>query len=315
MSYAVRNSLIIGILLLIVGASGGYWVFVRQGDELKRLEKMVKEQQEKLYIAEAESAIFNELRKRLEMLKTKWEARKKVIPQSNNDTQTLAYLDEILNYPNTSIDFDFTFESTQKFGEEGKGKEENKNEEEPPARYNVYRISGEGDFENLYNFIWYLENKSTLYKLKDPSLSEKRYQVDGAPQSKITFNMILEAYFSPESTDTAKTGDSGLGAEPPSINPFGPLVYETVPPNVDELFDPDGARLLAIYRMLGRTFAYLIDKSGAEWNLAEGDEIYLGHVAWIDQKKGEIKFVQNASGIRSEIIIQLETAIEIEGDQ
>ena len=32
--------------------------------------------------------------------------------------------------------------------------------------YNIYNLKGEAPFENLYRFIWYLENDRRLYKIQ-----------------------------------------------------------------------------------------------------------------------------------------------------
>jgi hypothetical protein len=87
-----------------------------------------------------------------------------------------------------------------------------------------------------------------------------------------------------------------------AINPFFPFILETLPPNTDDLVDPEENQLVSI---IGRTAVF--DRNGELRQLQPGDRVYLGRVANVDPRSGRVVIDYNRGGIRERVEIDLET--------
>jgi len=86
------------------------------------------------------------------------------------------------------------------------------------------------------------------------------------------------------------------------MNPFHPLILETLPPNTYNLVDMNEASVV----MIAGTNAIL------KWNenvytLGIGDEVYLGQIISVDPRNGTVLARLNKGGIVDEVELRLET--------
>ena len=289
MSYALRNSLVIAVLLIFVLAIGIYAVEVRLVAHIDELQSRAAQLKVDLENINAVLAIYDSTLAELNRLKTRWQARTQIVPADDDPARTLAYLYELLQP--LAVNFDFLY----------KGLTEKANH-----NVNTYALQGEGRFEDIYTFIWQLEHGRNFHTVDQlqlqygEPLGEKRT----ATWHWIDFKVVFRMYFAPDSrVEDLPPLQEGLRPDPVARNPFRPLITKTLPKNRLGLFEVDGARL----RGLAHNLAYLVDNKGQMHLLREGDRVFLGEVAKIDIGRNQMEFLMNRGGIWERIALSAAT--------
>ena len=289
MSYALRNSILLGILLVIFSAIGVYWVEVRWSKEVEVLEKREADLKSELRTINEVLSIYDTTHAKLNQLKARWQARKQIVPADDSPAQTLAYLYELLNP--LAVNFDFMH----------KGRSDN-------AEYSVngYALQGEGKFEDIHAFIWHLEHGRRFHTIDRIQLDYT--EPEGSKRSArwhwTKFVLLFRSYFEPGSRvedlpASVESVNPDLGAR----NPFRPLITKTLPENRRGLFEAEGSRL----RALTHNLAYLVDEKGTLHLLRKGDEVFMGKLDKIDIFANRVEFVLNKGGIWERVILEVES--------
>ena len=281
MSYALRNSLILGILLCVVWGIGYYWVGMRQVGKIETLQASQEALKEELVNASSVLAIYDTTLAQLNRMKVRWQERKRFVPTRDTPGHTLVYLDELLKQAKGNVSYDFLF----------KGR---KDEETYSAH--VYGLEGEAKFENLYALVWHLEHGPRFYTVD-------RLQVDyGEPETGqslprwdwVTFRMVFRAYFNPHSQ--IEDSIPMPGAEQPARlarSLFSPLITKYLPPNRLGQLEVESTQLKGLTHEL----AYLEDALGQLHIMRRGERVYLGWLDKIDIYSNRVEFVLNKGGI------------------
>ena len=92
---------------------------------------------------------FNDLSAMLTDTQKRWESRNKDIPPADVSSQSYAYFSRLIDLSG-EVKLNMVYTGTTMLGNYG---------------YNTYGLQGEAPFDNLYRFIWYLENDRRLYKI------------------------------------------------------------------------------------------------------------------------------------------------------
>ena len=281
MSYALRNSLILALLLVIVSSAGAYWVAVRRVERIERLVKSEKVAQTELDNINAVLAIYDTTLVQLNRLKARWQARKQIVPASDTPSKTLVYLQGLLKSADANLSYDFLFKGRR---------------DETGYSVNRYVVAGEGGFRDLYKLIWHLEQGRRFYSIDHMEVS---YQESGTrPGSSrwdwIDYTLVLRSFFEPRSRveDLPAIGD----ASRPGIriyNPFRPRITQALPSNRAGLLNISGAKLIA----LTPETAYISNTAGKMYTLKQGDRVYLGRIKQIDMVRNRVVFELNKGGI------------------
>ena len=286
MSYALRNSLILSGLLVVVLAVGFYWVGVRQVAQVEALTATQGQVQAQLNDIHAVISIYDSAQAQLNRLKARSQARNQIVPPADTPAQTLAYLHELLAFPAASVNFDFLY----------KGRED-------AADYsmNQYALEGEGRFENLYAFVWHLEHGRRFYGVDHIVVEYVEPEAEETGQNRVGFKLVFRSYFEPQSQVEELPPSKGtLRPDVLVKNPFRPLITQTIPPNLLGLFEVPGARLGGVTHNL----AYLIDSRGQTHLLREGDQVYLGRLFKIDIEHNRVEFRLNLGGISEWVVLE-----------
>ena len=217
-------------------------------------------------------------------------ARTQVVPASDDPAQTLSYLYGLTKQPKASVSFNFQYEGRS---------------DETDYSANQYRLEGEGPFENLYAFLWHLENGRRFCGVEHLEIEEYR-DLDARAQADrklVKFQMVLRAYFAPQS-QVEDLPSARAHARPEALagDPFRALIALTVPENRLGLFEVAGARL----RGLTAELAFLVDREGQVHLLREGDAVYLGRLARIDMDRNRVEFLLDEGGIWKRHTLQVE---------
>lgn len=287
MSYKIRNSIVLGILLLMILGVGTYIRAFNLPKKEKQIEKEIKRIDEELQNTPNLVNQFNDLSTTLTDTRMRWEHRNKDIPPVDVTSQSYAYFSHLIDLSG-EVKLDMIYNGVQNKGNYG---------------YNVYSLKGEAPFENFYRFIWYLENDRKLYKIQ--TLVVKGLEI--APTEKeegrilITFDMLVNAYFSSVSELSTSVGERSITPTLLIVDPFAPIISSGIPPNTRGLVEVERSDLRAV--IPGK--AFVLDQTNVIRPLLEGDEVYLGYVTKVDQANGRIECTLNKGGIIEKVELKI----------
>ncbi|PLX23215.1 MAG: hypothetical protein C0600_15645 [Ignavibacteria bacterium] len=290
MPYAIRNSIILVVLLILVGGAGAGYIYFYQEPKIEDLEAERAKVREQLGDADD---LFDKLvgvQERVEVLNAAWRRRPKTLPAEELSSNSNIYLNSILSMsPELDLNV-FTEEQVQQNG----------------CGYTRYHLAGQGSFESFIRLIQYLEFGPRLMKLTNFDVREVHMVDDehGRITHTVQFDIDLLAYFSNQKAfeDTLETVSlQTTNFEAITHDPFRSLVTPEVPPNTFDLPNVEQSTLLAI--MKGR--AFISDQKSQLLMLSEGDEVYLGYVSKIMPERRQVLFLLNKGGIIERYILTL----------
>lgn len=279
MSYIIRNTIVLGVVLLIVAGLGIYLTMFSAPKKLKTIEQNIKAIEIKLQNTPDLANEYNLKTSELESIKKRWETRNKDLPPKDITGETYGYLNSTIDVSG-EVRMDMTYVGPRDFGKYG---------------YNVYSLKGEASFANLYKFISYIENGRRLYKISGLNLRgyESKSRETGETKILVTFEMELQAYYSSVPELNEAPGSKVYVPTRLGANPFYPLILRDIPaPQPDEI-EIERSSLTAI--IPGK--AFIIDQNQKSQTLEEGDPVYLGYVTRILPEQGKIECLLNKGGV------------------
>jgi hypothetical protein len=285
--YKLRNSIALGILLVMILLVGGYLRAFHLPKKLHGVESEIKKIDEELQNTPNLVNQFNELSATLNDTQKRWESRNKDIPPSDVTSQSYAYFSRLIDMSG-ELKLNMVYTGQQSKGNYG---------------YNAYVLKGEGPFHNLYRFIWHLENDRRLYKIN--TLALKGLEI--APTDKeegsilVTFDMTVHAYFSSVSELANSLGEHTIAPNVLTMDPFAPVITSGIPPNKDNLVEIERSDLKAV--IPGQ--AFVLDQANTIQTLHEGDEVYLGYVTKVDPEAGRLECTLNKGGIIEKVDLKI----------
>lgn len=299
MSYKLRNTIALAVIILIVSLFGGYMTMFYQPNkiaanlkEAKKIEAQLQDNSAQIAAIEQNQAILRETLHR-------WNNRVKEISSSDVSSQTYGYLSDIIDESGAQqLKMNLALTGTKSEGNIG---------------YNTYKITGTSEFPNIFRFIWLLENGRKLYKIKNLVLISSEEGADSLerPQISMQYDMDIEAYFTTEATLGMPVMRPDSAPQPIMSNPFQPSVFQKTPANTRKLVDVDKVSLKATAN--GK--ALVMNEDGKLITLQVGDEVFLGKVTNIVTREGVVEFVLNDGGIlrTKRLTIQFENSEKDEG--
>lgn len=285
MSYALRNSLILLVtLLLIAGAAFSYIKFVQKAeinDLTTELESLNRDYGTKTEIRDQYPPLLERYNKARDIVQN----FDKKLYSSNNPDDVYDYLSEI-NDENLELFYDFTYQDST-----------------VNNQYGILRsrIVGTGIYSDFVTFINKIENSLYLNKIENVNITPG---VGEATQDYINFNMTLNSYYQKIVFETAEDIqqkfriDSTISV----FNPLKPLVLSSVPANTDNLTNIEQSRLIG----LTSTRIFIIDQNGETQILKPGDKVYLGYLREIDSENKEVIFNLDKGGIQEIFTLKVE---------
>ncbi len=287
MSYKLRNSIALGILLFLILAVGTYIRAFNQPRSSRQIQASIKKIDEELQNTPNLVNQFNDLSATLNDMQKRWDARNKIIPPADITGQSYAYFSHLIDLSGP-IKLNVSYH-----GEENKGN----------YGYNIYTLKGEAPFESFYRFVWYLENDRRLYKI--PSLMMRGVEI--APTDKqeggvlVTFDMDVRAYYASVAELSSSLIEKVLVPNRMTADPFTPVISSGIPPNLRQLVEIERSNLRAV--IPGK--AFVEDQARGIRTLQEGDEVYLGYVTRIDPQGGLLECTLNKGGIIDRVELKI----------
>jgi hypothetical protein len=289
LSYIIRNTIILGIVLFLILAVGIYLTMFALPRKAQSTEKEIKKIETDLQNTPDLANQYNTLSAQLEEIKKRWETRNKDVPPKDVTGETYGYLNKTIDVSG-EVKMDMTFVGPKDIGNYG---------------YNVYSLKGEASFDNLYKFIWYIENGRRLFKISNLLLRAYESKSKETQETKllVLFDMELRAYYSSIPELNAAPGQMSLIPATITSNPFYPLILREIPPPQADEIEIERSDLKAV--IPGK--AFIIDQNQKSRVLEEGDPIYLGYVTKILPEQGKVECILNKGGVaeRYELTIRI----------
>ncbi|MCX6133915.1 MAG: hypothetical protein NTU47_08890 [Ignavibacteriales bacterium] len=291
MSFKIRNTIVLAVVFLVITGGGlFYWLYL-QPKQLKTTLAEIQKIEKELVDVPQTVAEVNELTDKLADTKRRYDSRSKEIPAFDITSQTYAYMSKGIDEAGITNDNEFvrlgqvTFDQTKDLG---------------PYGYNVYQLTDcEAAFENLYKFVYYLENGSRLYKIAWINLEGKEFvNVESKETRKyVGFSMELHAYFTKiQELNTSLAAKSLTFTQSP-FDPFDPIILSALSGDA-----PEGeldTRQMDVRAVLpGKAFVMY---KGELMVLHLGDKVWRGFVSRISPADSKIEFTVNEGGITRKI--------------
>ncbi|MGA7837347.1 MAG: hypothetical protein WB996_05230 [Ignavibacteriaceae bacterium] len=288
MNRKLKNTLGLVVLLILILIAGGYYLFVTQRGSLNEKKDELKKLEASDYNTEQLKAQLKDLLKREAVLDSVLASRKFNIPQNLSSIKFFNFINSIsLN----------SSEETKTNVEYVGQKPQNK------FFYYEYKLSGSGEFREVHQLIYAIEESKELKKITNLSLSNlTSTNKEGIPRFLVSFTMVVDVYFSPDNRFASSTLKENQLIARPLYDVFYPLIRNDIPPNIDNLLDVQGAKLLAIIP----EGAFLSDAKGNTYLLWEGEQVYLGYLTKIDYDQSKVDFITNKGGIIEKTELSLE---------
>ncbi|HCD52192.1 MAG TPA: hypothetical protein DEQ34_07085 [Balneolaceae bacterium] len=286
MSYAIRNTIILLVtLLLIVGIGYSYSEFYLQ-NKVSNLQEELRTKQNDFNSKDQINSQFEELNNTYEKALKVIENYDKVLYQNNRPDNVFEFLNKVNGFGDDKVYYDYVFDDTLSQGEYG---------------IITSTIAGYGKYSALTNFVNRIENSQLLNKISQVAISPGRN--DDGPGT-VNFTFTLESYYQKAQIfDSVKTDHViKLNEDISTYNPFRPLIQSSIPPNTEGLVSIETSRIIGI--TANRVF--IKDGGGSLISLKVGDKVYLGYLSSINIKDKTATFNLNKGGIQEVITLEVD---------
>ncbi|MBA4312914.1 MAG: hypothetical protein C0417_09815 [Chlorobiaceae bacterium] len=288
MSYIVRNTVVLSIVLVLILAVGLFFTSLSLPKKLKNIESEIRRIEVELQNTPDLANTYNTVSARLDEIKKRWETRNKDVPPRDITGETYGYFNRTMDISG-EIKMDMTYVGPRDFGSFG---------------YNVYSLKGEGPFRNLYNFVWLTESGKRLFKVANLVLRgyESKSATTNETKILVLFEMEVQAYYSSLPELNNAPGMITAMKKSLGMNPFHPLIMHEIPPPQADEIEVERSILKAV--IPGK--AFIVDQNQKSRTLEEGDKVYLGYVTRILPNEGKVECLLNRGGVaeRYELNIQ-----------
>ncbi len=278
---------LVGLLVFILIA-GGVYIFAFQRSDIKEKKAKLTELNSHDFNTARLTQQYNNALKRAAVLDSILAKRKFNIPENLSSIKFYDFMNELTaGYsPLTQMDIEYVDQKPDK-----------------EFFYHEYKISGGGQYNDLYNLIYAIEHSKQLKKIKSLTLGNLlSTDKEGMPHFLVSFIMQVDVYFSTNDRfSTNEFVENNLSSRE-LYDVFYPLIRNEIPPNVDELLDVQGAKLLALIP----EGAFVADSRGNTYLLWEGEQVYLGYLTKIDYEHNKVSFILNKGGIIEKVDLFLE---------
>lgn len=283
MSFKIRNTIALGVLVLLVSIVGFYVTLMYQPGQIEKNSKEIKRISGQLQDNSLQINSIADLRLKLRETTHRWNNRIKEISESDVSAETFGYLSDIVNESGAQqLKMNLSLAGTKKMGRIG---------------FNSYKITGTSEFPNILRFIWLLENGRKLFKVTHISIRSAEEGGDTLeyPVISLAYTMDVNAFFTSEKNLSMPVMKPDSTPQPITNNPFQPSILRVTPANVRRLVDVDK---ISVKATAGNK-ALVMTPEGKLVTLKVGDEVYLGKVTAINPRDGAIDFTLNDGGIIS----------------
>lgn len=282
MSYAIRNTLILFVVLaLFVGGGWAYLQYIQQS-RIDELQSQVGQQRKELLEKQQTANRYETVLKRYEDAQFYYNNYEKALYATNNEDRVYDFLQQI-NTGSAYTEFDFTFtDSTQE------------------GQYGIINmeIAGDGYYRNLINFIRKIELSKPLNKISGLNVSPINQLEE---YGRVNYNFSLASYYD-RAKIIEKPSMEVADVEIASLyNPFFPLIRD-IQPNSENLTNIEQSSLIAV----SADRVFVLDQNGVLQKIGIGDKVYLGTLTSTNLNQGTATFELNKGGIIEHVTLEVQ---------
>ena len=288
MNKKLKSTLGLVALLLLLLLVGGIYIFLVQRGKLNEKKAKLTELNQTVQDPEELQQKYQNLVARSQILDSILSSRKFNIPQSISSIKFFNFINSIVaSFPEESqVNIEYVGQKPEKefFAHE-------------------YKISGGAYFNDAYHLIYAIEQSKELKKIPSMLFSNLiKTDEDGIPLFMVNFEFNVLVYFSSDNRFApAEFVENNLSTGP-IYDVFYPLIRNEIPPNIDNLLDVQGAKLLALIP----EGAFVADTKGNTYLVWEGEQVYLGYLTKIDYNNNTVGFILNKGGIIEKLTLELD---------
>lgn len=287
MNRKLKSTLGLVALLIFILVAGAIYIFGFQRNSINKKKAKLKELSAFNYNTAELSAQYQVLLKRASILDSVLAARKFNIPQNLSSIKFYNFTNQVTSTFSENTHLDVEFLGSKKDRE---------------FFYYEYKLVGIGPYSDIFRLIYSLEQSKELKKIKSITIvNQIATDKDGVPRFVVSFTGLINVYYSTDNrfiTSEAVENDLNSSLQ---YNMFYPLIRTQIPPNLDNLLDVQGAKLLALIP----EGAFLSDTRGNTYLLWEGEQVYLGYLTRIDYDHNIVSFILNKGGIIEKVDLSL----------
>ena len=292
MNKKLRSTLSLLGLLLLIALIGGIYIFMFQRSDINDKNEKLNEMNSNSYDPVELADRYEELKVRSAILDSVLQHRKFNIPKDLSSIKFYNFINNVVSNfsENTQVDIEFQRRAQQK-----------------DFFFYEYKLTGSGFYNEVFQLIYSIEQSKELKKITTLSIGNMiKTDQEGIPLFLISFELISQVYFSNDSRfapEELVENDLRTGL---IYDAFYPLIRNEIPPNLDELLDVQGSRLLALIP----EGAFIADTHGSTYLVWEGEQVYLGYLTQIDYEENTVSFILNKGGIIEKLTLELDREIK-----
>lgn len=287
MNKKLISTLSVLALLIIILVAGGIYIFIVQRGNLSERQEKLDELNKNVYDPVELDNRYLELERRSAELDSILANREFNIPQNISSIKFYNFINNIVaNFPaETMVNVEYSRQAPDK-----------------EFFFHEYKLSGSGNYNDVYKMVYAIEQSKELKKINKLSLTNL-VKTDGEiPLFLVSFELIAQVYFSADNRFAPAEYVENNLATGPIYDAFYPLIRNEIPPNIDNLLDVQEARLLALIP----EGAFVADNKGNTYLVWEGEQVYLGYLTKIDYDNNTVSFILNKGGIIEQVTLQLD---------
>lgn len=287
MNKKLISTLSVLALLIIILVAGGIYIFVVQRGDISKRQEKLDELNKNVYDPVELDNRYKEMERKSAELDSILAHREFNIPQNISSIKFYNFINNIVaNFPKeTTVNVEYLRQAPDK-----------------EFFFHEYKLTGGGNYNDVYKMIYAIEQSKELKKINKLSLTNLVKIDKEVPLFLVNFELIAQVYFSSDNRFApAEYVENNLGTGP-IYDAFYPLIRNEIPPNVDNLLDVQGARLLALIP----EGAFVADTKGNTYLVWEGEQVYLGYLTKIDYDNNTVSFILNKGGIIEQVSLQLD---------
>ena len=287
MNKKLISTLSVLALLIIILVAGGIYIFVVQRGDISERQEKLAELNKNVYDPVELDNRYKELERRSAELDSILANREFNIPQNISSIKFYNFINNVVaNFPKeTTVNVEYLRQAPDK-----------------EFFFHEYKLTGGGNYNDVYKIIYAIEQSKELKKINKLSLTNLVKTDEEVPLFLVNFELIAQVYYSLDNRFAPAEYVENNLATGPIYDAFYPLIRNEIPPNVDNLLDVQGARLLALIP----EGAFVADTKGNTYLVWEGEQVYLGYLTKIDYDNNTVSFILNKGGIIEQVTLQLD---------
>jgi hypothetical protein len=285
-SFKLRNTLALAAVWLVITLLGSFLWAIWQPRQINKIDKEIKAINKQLEDLPGLTDDVQRLTAQFQDIKRRYDSRSKEIPQFDISSQTYGYMSQGIDEAGF-LKFDMKFMGTSEKASWG---------------YNSYKLDqGEAQFENLFKFVYFLENGRRLYKIASMRLEQKE-AID--PETKdvikwIAFDMEIHAFFVRKVPELGTSlAAQSLTLIPSPYDPFHNIITQTLasetPPG-----EINADQVLVKAVLPGKAFVL---SDGTLMVLHLGDKVWRGNVTRVNPAESAVEFTLDEGGVVRKLI-------------